>query len=225
MRRLNRDALGPVCLKNYHHGKDKWDRGSPSVPERGEIWGKLNAMQDGRCAYCETLIQEGSRHIEHFRQRDRYPQGTFDWDNLFGSCLRNGICGVHKDQCGLYAPADLIKPDVEDPDEFLVFDPQGGIRPKEGLTHDKHRRATETIRILNLDGGGLPHMRRAAAVGYLKTIEGWAEVAEQLPEAEWRPLVEEALAEELSITDHLPFATAIRHALTEVCRRLGPPGI
>lgn len=215
MHHLHRDPQAPACLKNYRHGSDKWSMQSPTPTERGEIWAKLHAMQGCRCAYCEAEISEGKRHIEHFRQRDRYTQGTFDWNNLFGSCDRESTCGTHKDRCGAYPPEELIKPDVEDPDEFLVFDPQGGVHPKAGLTPDKHRRAQQTIRILNLTGGGLPHMRRAAASGYLQLLEVWAEYAQQFPEEEWRPLVEQELAQELAQTAQLPFATAIRHTLTQ----------
>lgn len=214
MHRLHRDPQAPVCLKRYRHGHDTWSTQSPTGAERGEIWDKLNSMQDGLCAYCETSIHQGNRQIEHFRQRSRYPQGTFDWSNLFGSCKRDGVCGVHKDQCGLYPPANLIKPDIDDPDEFFVFDSQGGIHPKAGLAPDEFERAKETIRILNLNGGGLPQMRRAAASGFLQTIEGWAEFSSQFPEEEWRPIVEYELEKELASTAHQPFATVIRHTLT-----------
>lgn len=189
---------------------------SPAGAERGEIWTKLDAMQGCRCAYCEGAISEGMRHIEHFRQRDRYPQGTFDWNNLFGSCDRESTCGTYKDRCSTYPHGNLIKPDMEDPDEFLVFDPQGGVHPKAGLTPDKDHRALETIRILNLTGGGLPHMRSGAASNYLQLVELWAEYAGQFLEEEWRPIVEQELAQELANTAHLPFATAIRHTLTRV---------
>jgi uncharacterized protein (TIGR02646 family) len=216
MHRLHRDPLAPAGLRRYQYGRDTWSMQSPTSAERGEIWAKLDAMQGSRCAYCEAEISEGDRHIEHFRQRSRYPQGTFDWSNLFGSCGRDGICGRHKDQCGPYPHTDLIKPDVDDPDEFLMFDPQGGVHPKAGLPAGKQHRAQETIRILNLSGGGLPHMRKAAACGYVQLVEQWAAYASEFPEEEWRPIVEQELAQELANTVHLPFATAIRHTLTRV---------
>lgn len=216
MHRLHRDPQAPTCLRHYQHGRDKWSMQSPTGAERGDIWTKLDAMQDCRCAYCEAIISRDKRHIEHFRQRGRYPQGTFDWNNLFGSCDRPGTCGDHKDKCGSYNHTALIKPDVEDPDEYLVFDPQGGIHPRAGLTPDKHYRALATIRILNLTEGGLPRMRSAAAFGYLQQVEVWAEYASQFPEEQWRPIVEQELAQELANTAHLPFATAIRHTLTRV---------
>ncbi len=214
MHRLHREPQSLACLQRYRHGRDNWGMQSPTPAERGDIWVQLNAVQANRCAYCEMAISESSRHIEHFRQRGRYPQGTFDWHNLFGSCDRDGVCGRHKDQCGVYHHADLLKPDVDDPDEFLVFDPQGGVHPKAKLTQDKEHRAQETIRILNLTGGGLPHMRAAAAAGYLQQVEQWAEYASHFPEEEWRPIVEQELARELDRTLHLPFSTAIRHTLT-----------
>lgn len=219
MHRLERDPQPPTCLQRYRHGHDKWGMQSPDPSERGEIWSKLNAMQGNRCAYCEAEISQSKSHIEHFRQRDRYPQGTFDWRNLFGSCNRQGTCGDHKDKCGVYDHTALIKPDEEDPDEYLVFTPQGDVRPKSGLTPADLHRAQETIRILNLAGGGLPHMRRNAAVGYLQNLEAWAECASDFSEEEWRSVIEQALAQELADTADQPFATAIRHTLTKAAEQ------
>lgn len=216
MHRLHRAPQGPACLQHYRHGRDQWGMQSPTPAERADIRTQLDAMQATRCAYCEAALKEDARHIEHFRQRNRYPQGTFEWSNLFGSCNRDDTCGKHKDDCGSYKHVDLIKPDIEDPDDFLVFDPQGGVHPKADLTPQAHHRAQETIRILNLQGAGLPYMRSAAAYGYQQQVEQWAEYASQFPEADWRPLVEQELQQELATTAHLPFSTAIRHTLMRV---------
>ncbi|TXL03989.1 TIGR02646 family protein [Methylococcaceae bacterium CS1] len=60
--------------------------------DRTEIWVKLDVIQQNRCAYCEAAIkterESSNSHIEHFRQRraHSYPQGTFLWSNMFGSC-------------------------------------------------------------------------------------------------------------------------------------------
>lgn len=169
-------------------------------------------MQGQRCAYCEAQIENGRRHIEHFRQRGRFPQGTFDWLNLFGSCNRSDCCGKHKDQCGLYDPADLIKPDIEDPDHFYVFVSDGTIAVRQGLSdHDAHR-ARETLRILNLDAqyGPLRRMREQAVAGYIQTAEEWQQMSVEFEPHEWMP----ALQTELALILEMPFATAIRHILT-----------
>ena len=120
MHKLHRDPQAPSGL-NYRHGVHTWGNGIPTRQEKAEIWVKLIAMQGERCAYCEGPMPESSRHIEHFQQRSRSPQNTFLWNNLFGSCNRRDTCGNHKDQCGNYPHADLIKPDEEDPEHFLVF--------------------------------------------------------------------------------------------------------
>lgn len=137
------------------------------------------------------------------------PAGHLDWPNLFGSCKRAGTCGDHKDKCGDYPHQDLIKPDVEDPEAFLVFTPKGAIRPRANLPPHDQQRAKETIRILGLDGA-LNQIRRSEVAGYIQTAEAFAEMAATFSENEWLPL----LQEEIQNTAHLPFATAIRHVLT-----------
>lgn len=209
MHKLHRDPVAPTGLANYRSGRDPWGQQSPNFQERQEIWTKLNAMQGHRCAYCEAAIKEGERHIEHFRQRGRYSQGTFAWDNLFGSCNRQGSCGDFKDKCGHYSHSDLIKPDIEDPESFLIFSQHGSVTPRSGLNAANQQRAKETIRILNLNGA-LRQIRQKEVAGYVQTAEEFAEIASHFPESEWLPL----LNAELTAISHLPFATAIKHVLT-----------
>ena len=210
MHRLNRGAA-PACLAGYRHGVHQWANTIPTPQEKSDIWSCLEAMQQARCAYCEAALADGDKHIEHFRQRSRHPPGTFDWANLFGSCNRKDTCGKHKDSCGTYNHADLLKPDVDDPDDYLVFVSDGTIAPKDGLTPNARHRAVETLRVFNLDAihGALRHMRRAAAAGYLQTAEEFRQFAAEFDEADWRPLLDQ----ELASISHLPFVTAIRHAL------------
>ena len=152
------------------------------------------------------------QHIEHFRQRGRYPQGTFDWHNLFWSCERDNSCGKHKDGCGGYNHDDLIKPDVEDPEQFFLFVSNGSIALRAGLTAAQQHRAKETLRILNLDAqrGPLRHMRQRAASGYIQVVEDIMEMAAIHPPDVWQPLLEQELDQSRS----LPFCTAIKHVLT-----------
>lgn len=214
MHKLNRDPAIPGGLNNYLHGRNKWNLVSPNANERQQIWASLGQMQGWRCAYCEADITRDVNgkipgHIEHFRQRSRYPQGTFDWHNLFGSCNRSGTCGNHKDKCGDYLHQMLIKPDVEDPEYFLLFLPDGTVRPRHGLTAGELNRAEETIRILKLDGA-LNKIRREAVRQYIETAEVFAEMAQEYEEDEWLPV----LKNEIANTSHLPFATAIKHVLS-----------
>ncbi|MCH4564698.1 TIGR02646 family protein [Halomonas sp. EGI 63088] len=207
MHKLERPAA-PGCLARYQQGPQDWRR--ISVAEKREIWQQLDAMQGQRCAYCESGLPEGRRHIEHFRQRSRYPQGTFQWDNLFGSCDKSDSCGRRKDRT-TYRDGDILKPDVDDPDNYLQFLADGRIVPRNDLTERQRHRSEETLRVFNLDHerGALRQMRRSAVQGYLGTVEDLLECTE-LDE----DLYFEYLHEELEAIAGQPFETAIRHLLT-----------
>lgn len=213
MHKLTRPDEAPLCLSRYRHGLNQW--GEISSAEKAEIWDKLDDMQQGRCAYCENNLPKFDgfyrAHIEHFRQCDRYPQGTFDWSNLFGSCQRKDSCGRYKDQCGPYEHTDLIKPDVEDPEYFFLFVADGSIAIRQGLSPDEQHRAAETLRIFSLDAqhGALRQMRFSAVQGYVQTAEALFSMAADFPEDEWLEL----LQQELDDTQHLSFVTTIHHLL------------
>lgn len=208
MRKLNRPEA-PQCLMKYQHGCHNW--GHVTRNDKSEIWDCLNVMQGNRCAYCEsgirTNIDDSNAHIEHFRQRSRYQQGTFEWDNLFGSCNRVDSCGNYKDKQS-YDRNCLIKMDEEEPDHYLRYIADGQVIEVEGLNADSARKASETIRIFNLNSS-LRHIRKKHVIGYLQTAKEIAEMALEFEESEWLPFLEE----ELQAIAGQPFETAIRHVL------------
>jgi len=119
-------------------------------------------------------------------------------------------CGVCKDRSGSYLVDDLIKPDEDNPDDYLLFVPSGAVLPRAGLRARDAHRAAETIRILGLNGE-LCEIRRQAARPYLNTAEALMQMTEEYEEGQWMAL----LFEELRVVAELPFATAIRHVLTQ----------
>ncbi|TFW72287.1 TIGR02646 family protein [Methylotenera oryzisoli] len=205
MHKLIRGAA-PRCLAKFQHGRDNW--GNVDSSSKSEIWIELETMQGARCAYCESDISIGKKHIEHFRQKGRDPKVTFDWSNLFGSCMRKNSCGKHKDEIPLYDSANLIKPDNEDPEIFLVFSADGSVHPRANISEQDFLRAKETIRIFNLDDP-LQQIRKSAVCGYVQTAEVLYKLASELPEEN----VMELLLEEINKTANLPFCTAIKHVL------------
>jgi uncharacterized protein (TIGR02646 family) len=210
MHQLDRNSVpAPVCLGAYRHGQDTWDK--VTSDDRKQIRSSLERMQCKRCAYCEGDLNTLGEHIEHFRQQSRYPQGTFDWSNLFWSCTRDDSCGRHKDHCK-YEHADIIKPDCEDPERFFLFLANGTITVRSNLNPKEEYRARETLRVFNLDDqrGRLRKMREIAARGYLKTAEFIVEIADCYPVEAWRPFLEQ----ELENTRDLPFCTTLKHVLT-----------
>lgn len=166
MQYLNRSAA-PTCLAQYRHGQHNWDNITPQ--DKAAIRQSLELMQTGLCAYCEVALKVW--HIEHFYTRDRYPQKTFDWGNLFASCNSEESCGDYKDKKGKpYQPQDLIHPCQHNPDTFLFFSRDGQVQPRINLSVADYQRAQETIRVFNLN---LPDLceRRAEVVRNLLSME------------------------------------------------------
>jgi uncharacterized protein (TIGR02646 family) len=171
-------------------------------------------MQDTRCAYCEADISVPRlSHIEHFRQRRSYPQGTFEWTNLFHSCCREEACGKFKDNCPPYDHRDLLKPDEDDPDSYLLFVSDGTISPLANLDVRARTRAVETLRLFNLDAqnGALRAIRREAIRPHLQTVQELMAIADDFSPDDFLAFLEG----EIQNTAHLPFSTAIRHTLSK----------
>jgi len=125
------------------------------------IWAELEAMQKSYCAYCEAKLKS-DRHIDHFVARDYFGRDLangqkliFEWSNLFGSCGLKDCCAHYKDDAdnpySIYDPTQLIKPDVDDPWNFLVFADSGFAEPREGLSASDYQRARLTINVFNLN--------------------------------------------------------------------------
>lgn len=212
MHKLTRPPA-PACLAKFRHGRDNWD--GVTTEDKKQIWRQLELMQLDRCAYCEDKLSKSrsskNAHIEHLRQRNRFPQGTFEWANIFGSCNRRTSCGRHKDKQPRYNHHGIVKMDSEDPDSFFVFLPNGTVHPKANLTQREQTRASETIRLFNLNGP-LRKVREIEIKGYLQNAEYLAEIAGEYDESEWLPILEEELAK----IEELPFVTAIKHILLPV---------
>lgn len=209
MHKLNRPEA-PACLSRYGHPAKTWK--NVFGDHKRKIWTRLEQMQGPRCGYCENEIPRNGKqrdgHIEHFEQRAKVRHKTFDWHNLFGSCNRSDSCGTFKDK-QTYLPQDLIKPDIEDPEKFLIFVPDGTVDARQGLSASDKHRADETIRIFNLNGS-LVGEREPVVKPYIETVETLLQLLELNDGVEQ---YNDALNKELAAIQGLPFETAIRHTL------------
>ncbi|QRN32965.1 retron Ec78 anti-phage system effector HNH endonuclease PtuB [Pectobacterium brasiliense] len=179
-----------------------------------EIWPFLTRMQGDFCAYCECLLKR--KHIEHFRPRGCFPDLTFDWNNLFASCGDTkkkggwGRCGIFKDNgAGQYDVNLLIKPDEDNPDEYLLFLTSGQVIPAKGISGNDLRRAEETIRVFNLNGDpALVGSRKTALNIALIEVEALYADYDVLDEEFWNEMLEDALES----IKNVEFSTALKHA-------------
>nr|WP_200985536.1 retron system putative HNH endonuclease [Rhizobium rhizogenes]QCL10652.1 hypothetical protein C6.5e_756 [Rhizobium rhizogenes] len=211
MKKLDRSACpAPPCLGDYHHGTHSWK--DVGADHKAEIRAHLETMQSRRCAYCEGDIISLGEHIEHFRRKSLHPALTFEWENLFSSCDQTDSCGHFKDSgAGPYDVDDLLNPCCDDPDAFFIFQADGTISTRHGLSPSDQNRAQETLRVFSLDDkwGRLRVMRKIAVSGYVDDADaafndGWP------PED-----IRAYFGQELEYARNLPFYTAIKHVLTE----------
>ncbi|MFJ5335389.1 retron Ec78 anti-phage system effector HNH endonuclease PtuB [Pectobacterium sp. CHL-2024] len=177
MRKLDRTlAITPPSLSGYSYLTKSWSQ----FLHKASVWIEINKFQDKLCVYCEGAAEQGKTngHIEHFFNKGNpsFVHLTFVWSNLFGCCIADGHCGHYKDQVliggikRVYDPNKLIKPDIEDPEEYLQFLDSGKIREKDGLDGTMSEKAQETIKALNLDCSELNSSREKQIDRYRKRI-------------------------------------------------------
>lgn len=232
MHKLDRSSVpAPVCLTGYDYRIQTWanlDQGCKRQVRLAlqRIQGQQIATNDAddeaffifglRCAYCEGAIRHGG-HLEHFRRKNRkradgYPELTFVWENLFLACDSQEHCGHYKDRprAEAYDPDDLIKPDIHAPDTFLYFHSTGAVMvrsTRSDMTDEERRRASETIRVFNLDCGPLQGARFRAIKTYRDKTPG---ILEFLMECEVADR-EAFIRDEIEATHWEPYSTTIKH--------------
>jgi len=209
MHKLSR-CISPASLALYNYKTQKWEDYILEKSNKIDVWDGIFRMQGYRCAYCECeLLTFYKGHVEHFAQKGRFPQYTFDWNNLFGSCRRSDGCGFYKDH-QTYQQEDILKVDVDDPDEFFDFLSDGSIVVKENLSKVAEHRARETLRVFNLDAehGALRQQRATAIKLYSHII---SELNDYFEVYGVDDNFLELLDENLTEIEGVPFQTAIRH--------------
>ena len=213
MHKLDR-ALSPrpECLDDYIHTTHTWDDVGPCRPA---IRQALEAIQGPRCAHCEGPLYDGA-HVEHFRRKNQahFPELTFEWTNLFLSCQSRDHCGHYKDRSSHapYSPDVLIKPDDDEPHDFLYFYSSGEVRVRGKIGPEQVTRAKETIRVFCLDHPALTAERRKAVARYRRSNQGNVDAILEFDP----PEREEFLQEELEAVADEPYASAIHHFLESV---------
>lgn len=218
MHKLERSSVTPPeCLAEYDYQQQKWDDLHSEC--KRQLRAVLNEMQSEdtqehavRCAYCESAIHCDG-HIEHFRRKNpkHFPELTFEWTNLFISCDSPRHCGIYKDRpsSSAYDPECLIKPDKEDPEQYLYFHSSGHVRVREGLSDEDKHKASETIRVFGLNNASLPSQRAKAVSAYKQTV---LECLDEI--ATWGNVERaEYLESEIEETQWEPYATTIKHFL------------
>ncbi|HFQ5384651.1 retron Ec78 anti-phage system effector HNH endonuclease PtuB [Vibrio vulnificus] len=219
MKKLDRNlAKKPIFLNNICYTTHTWKNMTKS--RKKSVWKELEKFQDKLCVYCESKAEQGTHtgHIEHFFDKSTHVHLTFDWSNLFGCCASKLHCGHYKDETlpggvrRTYNTNLLIKPDTEDPEDYLQFLPSGKIESHNGLDTISEQKASETIKALHLDAPSLVRSREQQITRFqskvttaLSFIDTGDEETIALAMIEYRNIEQEAKS--------APHRTAIKQAV------------
>ena len=192
MRHINKpsQALGPYCLKR------KFEQGAPNDPEKAwenlgsgckqEITNNyLRPEQYYLCAYTEIDLDELGCHIEHIKPKSRYPEYTFDYQNLI-------LSGFNSDELQYYEYTDrfgghfkcgdgserdkydsdlFISPLQVECENYFSYEVNGQVEPKPNLSAEEKKRAIYTRDALNLNAPYLVRERRKVIEEMLPIID------------------------------------------------------
>jgi len=170
----------------------EWKRARQNQPLQAAV-GVLKAMSGPRerCMYC------GDSHgtdVEHFWPKAAYPERMFRWTNMLLGCTDCGrIKGAQFPLAGGHPL--LVKPTIDDPWQFLDFDPDtGNLVPRFfAATGSTTAKGERTVEVLQLD------RREALANGYQKSFRRIrSKIEEALPQPDPSP---DALVHDLKDSD------------------------
>jgi hypothetical protein len=158
----------------------------------------LYDIYHGKCAYCESYIEATT--VEHYRPQSKYYWLRYEWSHLLPLCnachharlvprVSEGsphfpIEGTPVDspqQSRLEWHADshsflaekplLLNPEIDHPEQYLQFDTNGRIYPKDGLSTHHTKRAKTTIQVFNLNRQPLVLARKAKIDFFLNNFK------------------------------------------------------
>jgi uncharacterized protein (TIGR02646 family) len=191
------------------------------IGEMNSVRTHLRKVTHGKCAYCETPLDEGpSGALEHYRPKigaseisgrgsvDHYGWLAAEWDNLLIVCAacnqsKRNLFPVTRTRAPIGTDIEvidkieeplLLDPFKDDPDLYLIFLPNGYVEPI-------GQRGEVTIRVLGLNREALVSHRRTLCETLLATRQA-ALTAPQL----WQAL-------DAAIKDDAPFSATARALL------------
>jgi uncharacterized protein (TIGR02646 family) len=160
---LLQKAVDSKCKQEGFDSTKHWKGKRRSKPILA-VYAALKRMAGTRerCMYC---VDSEASDIEHFWPKTKHPTRMYVWKNLLIACTQCGrFKGEEFPQAGDEAPL-LIDPSLEDPWEYLDFDPDtGNLNARYLLSLGEYSpKGQKTVTILHLD------KREGVSAGYRKT--------------------------------------------------------
>lgn len=121
MIKLDRN-FSPVFLnpKKVNELKELYKNENKSVWQIEELKILLLSLTFNKCSYCECKLSIESKYMEidHFEDKNNYPDRVIDWDNLLPSCKRCN--GSKSDHDVLKEP--IVNPFITNPKDHLIYE-------------------------------------------------------------------------------------------------------
>ncbi|GAB4194000.1 MAG: HNH endonuclease [Roseiflexaceae bacterium] len=212
MRRIKRQTLAPdiehYLAEKQSEANDKRNKADNKKKRMENFWNNnrqseqmnkvFTVLRDmagprRRCMYC---VDSEGHDIDHFWPKSSYPERMFHWINMLLCCPKCGRLKSNKFPLDSNNEPLLIDPTVDDPWQFLEFDPRtGNIVPRlDELSRTEMEKGVVTVEILQLDS------REAIATGCQSTFE---QISTIINEALVEPVINsQKLIEKLSKADH-----------------------
>lgn len=150
-------------LDNSNRAVEPFWNGARKTKTMGSVVQVLKEMAGPRerCMYC---ADSHGCDVEHFWPKARYRSRVFQWENLLWCCTECGRFKLDRFPLAGQTPL-LVDPSVEDPWQFLDFDPQTGIiSPRWDIAANQSSvRGKETAELFHFE------KREALARGYRLT--------------------------------------------------------
>jgi uncharacterized protein (TIGR02646 family) len=121
----------------------------------------LIEMSKGHCAYCDgyELGAISRETIDHFEPKSKFPDKSFEWENLFPAC--DACQSARREEFD----SDMLKPDEAEYEFerfFKVNYATGHLVPNPAASPQDQHRADVTIRLFGLNRTQLVSSRRRA---------------------------------------------------------------
>jgi len=157
------------------HPWDKFVENAEGSEIKKTLTTHLFNEQKGLCIYCEQSLNPNNKilsnyaHLEHIKpkERNKFPQHTFDYHNLTVSCNgfdcskysnKKQFCG-HKKSSQFKEKTFLDPTKLKDIDKYFDFTIEGNIKPAKNLELDEQQKAEDMIKLLDLRNSVLVEMR------------------------------------------------------------------
>ncbi|PXW15736.1 hypothetical protein [Pantoea sp. JKS000250] len=99
MIKLERNFTPDFFLReNLSDLTDRFKKDGTPVWHHPEVKEACLIISNGKCAFCEVLLEEASTYneVEHFKDKNSYPDDVIQWENLLPSCRHcNGSKQTH----------------------------------------------------------------------------------------------------------------------------------